>query len=265
MTTPDDADDTLEQLSPDDDAFVHDLLSSLPPVPMPPDVLARLNAALAAEAGIRSGTVVPLDQARRQRRPSTRVLSAAAALVLVVAGGYAVLRGQGTSGSDTSGSTAVAGAQPGTYAVEQTGTQYRTDALEAQVHTLVAHQTSTPAAETATPSVPPTLSSLDASGRTPTASDSSGSAGTSVAVAAPLSSLVASSTSLQGCLTAVEDTAPATEHVVAVDAGTFDGQPALVVVVLSAETSTQFGVFIVSPACNAGNAHEIAYHSVKRS
>jgi len=114
-------------------------------------------------------------------------------------------------------------------------------------------------------SAPSSFAPEDSAGKTPTPTAFSASAGTSAALSAPLSALVASRASLQGCLTAVEEGAKAGEHPVAVDAGTYDGQPALVVVVLTAETSTTFDVFIVSPACSATDAHLIAFHSVKRS
>ena len=273
MTTPDEADDVLEQLSADDDAFVHDLLSSLPPVPMPPDVLARLTAALAAEAGngsstpsgtpsgLPSGTVVPLDQAR-SRRFGPRLLSAAAVL-LVLAGGYVVVKGQSTSGSGSSGST-TAGAQASTYAVEQTGTQYRTDALESQVHTLVSHQSPAPAGEGTSLGATPTFGSADAVTPTPTATDSSATRGPSSPVVAPLSSLVTNRTSLQSCLAAVAPGVQPGAQPVAVDAGTFDGQAALIIV-FPGDSANMLAVFIVSPACNAKDAHQLAYHLVKRS
>jgi hypothetical protein len=49
---------------------------------------------------------------------------------------------------------------------------------------------------------------------------------------------------------------------VAVDAGSFEGQPALVVVLVG--TTASYDVFVVSPACSSADASLLYYASVPR-
>ena len=88
----------LPELSEADEAYVRDLLASLPPVPVPDDLAARLEAALRAEAdqggtppsgaSSATATVVPAGQpSRRAGQPQHPVLQVAAAGLIVVAGG----------------------------------------------------------------------------------------------------------------------------------------------------------------------------------
>jgi hypothetical protein len=100
---------------------VPDLLRTLPPVPMPAAVEARIFAALDAERAARGshangGSAAPvlnLDAARERRRARTRVLSkVAAGLVLVVglgAGAFALTSNGPGSSTGGSGSNAAAG------------------------------------------------------------------------------------------------------------------------------------------------------------
>lgn len=76
-----------------------DQLRWLPPIPMPADVVARIDAALAAEAKI-----VSIDQLRSRRRRRQQVLGIAAAGVIVLGGGGVLVSqlGDDSSGADVS-------------------------------------------------------------------------------------------------------------------------------------------------------------------
>ncbi len=93
-------------------------LASLAPGPVPPDVVARLDRALATEAGAHPGTgakVVRLDQRRRGWRVAAGVV-AAAAVVAAVFGGVTALRG-GSQYAATSGANKDARSNAGGSAV----------------------------------------------------------------------------------------------------------------------------------------------------
>ncbi|MGI8653123.1 MAG: hypothetical protein ACR2I7_10050 [Geodermatophilaceae bacterium] len=71
----------------------------LPPIAMPPDVVTRIDAALASEA-----SVVSIDQRRRRRVRRQQLLGIAAAGVIVLGGGGVLVSqlGHDTSGADVS-------------------------------------------------------------------------------------------------------------------------------------------------------------------
>ena len=112
-------------------------LAGLPEEPMPADVAARLDRALAREASA-AGTgavVVDLGRARMWRRAALATAAVAAAFA-VCAGGYTLLRGQGVSKSATSsaGGKAAVAPQAGSgfaesSAVRASGLNYTHDTL----------------------------------------------------------------------------------------------------------------------------------------
>lgn len=87
---------------------VHDELAVLPPEPMPPAVVERLDRALAGAAIPRSATVVPIAAHRRQRRHPGPALAGVAAVVVVL--GFIVALGVGAiSGGSSSGGSSGSG------------------------------------------------------------------------------------------------------------------------------------------------------------
>lgn len=238
----------------DDDRFVHDLLAGLPEPTMPPEVAARIDAALAAEAGTvdprgtlatAAATVTPITAGRRAG-PGARLrghrLMSAAAVVAVLALGSAVvvgaLSGRSSTSSDASGATAaLASRAPGAAGAETTrltasGRGYTKANLGPEVLALVAGTAPTPAAPDSAVST----------------------------LAAPAKTLVEDRPRLAACLAKVEEGGPTTAPV-AVDAGSFEGQPALVVVLVG--SSTSYDVFVVSPACSSADASLLYYASVR--
>src|SRR4051794_25511154 len=116
---------TVPLLDPADDAAIAALLAELPAVDMPEDVAARVATALAAEVplsgavpawavgGATNVSVLPSakERAARKNARGARVLSAAAAVVLVV-GAVAFGSQMFHSDTDGGGSGTVAGGQP---------------------------------------------------------------------------------------------------------------------------------------------------------
>lgn len=236
-----------------DDAFVRDLLAGLPEPTMPPDVAARIDAALAAEAATvdarstpatAAATVTPITAGGSGLGARLRGhwLMSAAAVVAVLALGSAVvvgaLNGRSSTSSNASGGTAaLASRAPGAAGGETTrltasGRGYTKTNLGPEVLALVAGTATSPA----TPD------------------------GAISALAAPAKTLVEDRPRLAACLAKVEEGGPATAPV-AVDAGSFEGQPALVVVLVG--SSTSYDVFVVTPACSSADASLLYYASVR--
>jgi hypothetical protein len=230
----------LPHLSDDDDHLVRGMLAELAPVTMPPDVVARIEQALAAErppaaaaAAPTPGpatTVTPL--AARRRWAPARLLQAAAAIVLV-GGGLVVA--VNAVGSDESGGAATAldggrsGAAPEVQVdtVSASGQQYTQTGLTTQVADLLA-------------------------GREASASPPAAAA-----------ALVRDEDRLASCLAALEMGLDDVVAPIAVDAGSYEAQPA-VVVVLPALDAGRLDVFVVEPACSTADARLIVFRSIDR-
>jgi len=273
--------------TPEQDADVRSLLAFLrdEPVEMPPEVERRLYAVLAEErrsAAAVSGaptaasgddgeqgagawtapvTVLPARSTSARRGPSRRVFQVVgglAAAALVVVGAVNVLGGIGSTGSSTSTSTgaasssagSVAGAAPeaaGSTVVTASGTAYAKSTLATQVLAL------TTAART-----PTKLSTADAATPAPSApSASSAAQGTQSTVGATTSGSTAYRGAMQSlqapgaaaaCVNAL--TAGETSDALAIDAGTFAGKPALVVVVPTQGDPSTLDVFVVPLDCS---------------
>ncbi len=259
-------------LSADDDAYVSALLADLPDVPMPPDVRARLDAALAGLATAEpvlpptvGATVVPLSSAPSSRWRNPRVLQAAAGLVLVAAAVFVGIKVTGSSGSTSSPVSAAAGSADA-LALTSSGTAYTTASLTADVQKLLARKL--PAAGGAgsgltSPSVPSASPPYGVGGSPLAAggSDSSKAATDEARVAA----IAASATSLAPCIAAIED-GMTYVNPYAIDVGTFNGKAALLVVLPSPQDPKSYDVFVVGSRCGVGNdADLISYHLVPRN
>jgi hypothetical protein len=258
--------------TPEQEAFVTALLGGLraDDPPMPEHVVARLDAVLAEErrtyaagttgagtapladradegstgAGSAEPAVAPvtvLPQRRRPERSTTAVqwLVGAAAAVLVVGGVGAVVRGTfGGSSADLAASSA---GGP-TTSLLATGTAYDEVNLATQVRSLVAAPT-TDQGSTAAPEV----ASGDVDG--PSAPDRSAGALTT--------------DTLAGCLEELTG-APGTDPL-AVDQATYEGRPALVVVLVSTDDPASLDVWVVAPTCTRAASGLIRFERVPRS
>lgn len=228
-----------------DDAVRADL-AGLPPEPIPSDVAARLDGALAAERSrvetetlADAAPVVPL----RRRRPGRMVGGAVAAGVAVLAAGAIGLQvfssnqsggnetsaasDAGTASRELSESTrgvppkAAPGAQPDAAAGGvASGTDYRRETLATQINSLVAAKARlAPNSADQAAAVPPALSRL------------------------------AQPAALRECLTALG----ATGQPRTVDYARYDGAPAVVIVLPTASTET-VDVAVVGPACGVSGS-----------
>jgi len=267
--------------TPEQDADIRSLLAFLrdEPVEMPPEVELRLYAVLAEErrsATTASGsptaasgdesstagggwtapvTVLPVRSERRG--PSMKVFKVVgglAAAAVVAVGAVNLLGGLTLSGGSTSSSAggasssagSVAGAVPeaaGSQAVvTSSGTAYAKATLASQVLALTA-AARTPANVTgsdgATP-VPAASAAGASSGLATTAL-----AGTDYRAAAKALQAPGSAADCVNRLTAGE-----TSNAVAIDAGTFAGKPALVVVVPTSGDPSTLDVFVVPLDCS---------------
>ena len=273
---PDEGD--IEALSGDDDAYVSALLAGLPAVVMPAEVAARLDAALAEaaltgptdpeadpEADVRAAaaaTVVPITSARSSRWRDPRILKVAAAVVLVLGGGGLAIKAISASSSSTSTAASAGGAPRAAAQLSVNSAHaYTAGSLASDVRALVAG--SLPKA--------PTTGQDSAAGSTleprPTVSGAvdSPNPGYGTTVTQPLKELTATVDTLAPCIAALEEGITAVTPF-AIDAGTYDGRPALIVVLPNKEDAAYYDVFVVGAKCGQGNdADFIAYKRVPRS
>jgi hypothetical protein len=272
---PADGDLGPDQLSAADDAFISAVLAGLPPVTMPADVAARIDAALAelpaAEAVAEpsaSPTVVPFA-ARSGPAPgwrNPRVLQVAAVLVLVVGGGIVGIKTfAGHASAPFSASTEAAPAAGGAAektAITRSNRAYTAATLVADVHSLVASGTLTTGSLQAGAPGPEVPSRAQATRSTTPASGTSNTG----SLDATLRVLTSSTATLAPCIATLEEGLPSYVDPIAVDAGTYEGKPALIVVLPGADDPTAyFDVWIVGPACGKNkDSNLIRYQSVPR-
>jgi hypothetical protein len=261
-------------LDPADDAAITALLADLPPVDMPSDVAERVATALAAEVplsgavpawavgGATNVSVLPSQKERAQRKSTrnARILSGAAAVVLVVgaiAFGTQFSRNSGDGGETAGGAGATS--DNASFAADATllsesNTTYTEADLPQKVDGLVASASAsqapvtkwTPEA-TPAPSVPGPSSSTDVEDLAKT----------------PL-------TVLGVCISKL-GAAPA-ERPVAVDTGTWKASTgatlAVAVVVLPGANPARVDVFVVTAGCGdpavVDDSYLVYYASVAR-
>ena len=250
------------------DARVTAALQGLPEPALPADLPDRLAAALARE-GRGSATGVTTLPAARSRRPA-RWLPAAAAAVLVLGGGaYALTQVRaGSDGSSDSSAAAGTAASAAPLVRNSTGTDYsgRTD-LAAAVPRLL-----TGAAVSAMAPAP--AAGAGGSGG-PAHSDSSkvttGTTGGSGSVAGPMRAAGAdplarlrTDPGLADCLAAVLPADDPSVRPLALDYAQFRGHPALVIV-LPGTSEKSLDVFVVGPGCSRADDRVLFYASVPAS
>ena len=214
--------------------------------PMPDDVARQVAAALAAEGRPATVTIMPAasgraDPGRFARH--NRVLQAAAAVVVVLAGSaiaVPALQGGGDS-SDQRPMTAGAAADrdtSSTYRILATGNDYTQESLAVVVPRLI--DAPTPA---------------NADGGAPEAADSE-----KRATPAPVG--------LDACITELVDdvNTPQVEALtpLLVDLASFGGRDARIVVLPATSDPSKADVFAVGPACGTGNADLLYFARVDR-
>jgi hypothetical protein len=283
--TPDGFADTPgPQATPEQDADIRSLLAFLrdQPLEMPPDVVARIDAVIAEErrtgaAGLGASgatataddddarplapvTVLPTHGSRRgPSRRAFAVVGGLAAAALVVIGGVNILGGIGGGASTTSAGASAApavgsvtegslGGRTGTR-VSASGTTYSKAALAAQAQALV-----TDARKGATTSDASTPTGITvpnaASGESTPAATRSGGTAYGALSATAAAACVSSLTQDDGSVA------------IAVDSGSYEGKPALVVVVPSREDPTSLNVWVVPPTCSATSSTFFAWESI---
>ncbi len=265
------ADTPGPEATPEQDADVRALLSFLrdEPLEMPSDVRARLDAVIAEErrtaavavagaaaaapgadaSDVGVGHVAPVTVLPTARRgPSTRafrIVGGLAAAALVVLGGVTVLHGIGGSSSSSSGaaaSSAAGGAADTATATRLTasGTSYTRASLATQAAGLVA------AARAASPLTERTVAA-------PSPAPAEGK---------PYSAAL-TPTDAAACVRALTEGDGSTA--VAVDSGSYDGTPAIVVVVPPPDAPGSLDVFVVRPGCGAGAADLLEFQRIPAS
>lgn len=228
--------------------------------PMPADVVARLDQALAGVAAEPASTavtrsVIPLREPQRSSPRGLRWLQAAAVVVLILAGGavaVSALRGADNDNGGTASSAAGAGTADkrvpgaaGSYPVTASGRHWTKQSVTAGVPQLLAG--------TLSPALPP--SSFAAQ------DDTSGSASAPRELAGVPAARLAGGPALADCVTELAG-GPATP--LAVDLATFDGQPAAVVLLPGIGGPGRVDVWVVPPDCAQGKGQFLYYANVAR-
>jgi hypothetical protein len=267
MTSRDDdadrATDEEAELSPEEEQAVSALLAALPATPMPPEVIARIEAALAAEPALAATPgVTTLAKERDRRRPSRRplvfrVAASVIALVGLTAFGIAVVNSGGaTSSGGSSASTADAAAGAASVAASAAAPPASAPAggvrLTASGQDYTAATLAVQAESLLTASAAPSASSAAGESTAPAASASGTSDNRAATLGkAAFASLQASPNKLAACVKELTDgdgRAP-----LAVDVGRWDHQVAFVIVLPADKTSTQRQVYVVKPTCGTTN------------
>jgi hypothetical protein len=225
--------------------------------PMPAEVVARLDRALAEVATEPASTavtrsVIPLREPQRSGPRGLRWLQAAAVVVLVLAGGavaVSALRGSDNNGVATSSGSSAGKADQraaaDSYPVTASGRHWTKESVTAGVPQLLAG--------TLGPTLPPSSFSAQ--------DDASGSAGAPRELAGVPAARLAGGPALADCVTELAG-GPATP--LAVDLATFDGQPAAVVLLPGIGGPGRVDVWVVPPDCAQGKGQFLYYANVAR-
>jgi hypothetical protein len=230
------------------DAVRDELAAAGPGGPRPDDLAQRLDQALAVAATepgstAASPTVIPLRSPQRDTPRGMRLLQAAAALVLVFAGGalaVSALDGLGGSSSqDSAGGAASDAAAPKATAgfpVSASGRDWTAATLRAAAPRL------------ATGDLVPTATSGFGAEDSTASPEASG--GTARELAEAPAGRLAGGPALASCAAQLAG-APVTP--VAVDLASYEGQPAAVLLLPTTDDPTSLDLFVVQPACPPGS------------
>ena len=219
--------------------------------PMPDDLVARLEAELAAEGRPTTVTITPQPAARHVRAGrDNRVLQFAAAAVLVLAAtavGVSTLQ-NGADDRTTSDAADARGEGParelsaGSVPVLSTGTDYTQESVAAAVPGLLDRKG--PEARLDEAPVPTPAEADDARARLKTGP------------------------ALSGCVSAIADDpdTPAVElpTPLVVDVASFHGQPATVIVLPTPRDADRLDVYVVGPECSPADAKLLHFARVSK-
>lgn len=211
---------------------------------VPDDVASRLDQALAAAAV----AAVPAPSARDRGPRGMRLLQAAAVVVLLLAGvGFAASVLQVGGGGDDSGTSAggtadteAKGAQSGAFPVTASGRNWAADTVVAAIPDLVAGRVG-PSVEGST--------------------DSAAGAPSTLREAPGDTARLASGPALAECVGALND-GPVTP--VAVDLASWQGNPAVVIVLPTADDATTVDAWVVGPSCGQADAQVLYFARAPR-
>ncbi len=236
------------------------LLAALPPVTVPDDVAARLDAALAevrtSEPApvLGAATVVPAPARRRWWRSSGLASGAAAAAVVlfvtaVVAN--AALRAPHRHPATSPGATpAPTPSAAATFAATSSGRNYTAATLAADVPVLLG------ASAAAAPSAP--NRTTDTGGQT-SGSGPSLSARAPAPPAVPAPEALMRPQRLVDCVAALTGRPAGAVTPLAADLGSFQGKPAAVIVLPTANRPALVDVWVVGRGCNASDQEFIYF------
>lgn len=205
------------------------------------------TTASAAASSTTEATVLPLPSQRRESGTSRtfRWVAGAAAAVVVLAGGAAVIRtalpGGGSSGSSTTASDATSGGGP--VPIRSTGTSYSRSELSSQASSLVAN------AAKGGDQAPEVAPEVDPS----TAPTTSGATD-------PQARQLLSTGTLAACLEQLTGGPGAMP--VAIDQGTYEGQPADIVVLPSPDDAARLEVWVIGPGCTRENVQMYEFRTI---
>jgi hypothetical protein len=244
----DDSADHVELSAADDDAIAR-LLATLPPLNMPSDVAARIDAEVTAAAVTRgtsaAATVVALDD-RRHRRLSPRLLAAAAILIAVVAGSVIAFRHASTGPGPASAAVAQEPSPSGNH-VLTTGQRYTAANLAAGIRTIIRNPADAARSSFAAEAGPVSSGSAALS---PDTSPAAGAASVPGTFGSP--GLV-TTRNIPACLGLVQ---PKVDPYL-VDQAYYAGQPALVVVYPFDRSQDGYPVYVVGARCGIGGSSDL--------
>lgn len=254
---------------------------------IPDDVARRLDAVLAQERSARTalgvgvgvavgagvgagdftgtgtgtGTVLPLHGRRRISIRGLTALAGVAAAVILVGGVLGLNHGSLISTNDAGTVAAVASGQAMSVP-SSSGTAYTLIGIDQQVRTLLdsrGKNAVTPAAPAPNQAAPAETSQVPPS--PVSAPVITGGSDSLSSTAAPL--VQAHDDNLTGCLTQLTGAGGITP--LAVDLATFDGTPALIVVVPTTGDSSTADVWVVRPQCSATKADVLSFRRIALS
>jgi negative regulator of sigma E activity len=258
----DDGLDDLEPLTAEEEQAVSALLASLPVEPMPAEVFSRIEAALAAEPALLPlAPVVTLNDPSRHK-PSRgpmifKVAASVVGLVGAVALGLAVVQGGGASSAgsaaggtaksaETAASTPAAASASAAASSAGSGIPAAARPPRVSQSRFDYNQANLSSAATALATGRSLPTSADAAASAGTSS-STGPGATGTASSFSTASLVTTASLLDSCVKELTDGAARTP--IAVDAGEWNHQPAVVIVLPALDDPTNLEVFVVKASC----------------